>query len=370
MRFDLPELLQAERAGRAMALEAEGPVATVVAPSLEGAAALAAARHLANHAHDVRILLVGPDAQGDEAFTTMLEVAGSMDLSLEQLGTSAPGSAATCWIAGGAPPGSVPTDAETVLQASTYLQSDRNAWDGYAAQPFGRPHPFLTPAQEADARPVDRIREIDRTTMEDYALPGLCLMENAGISATVQAVDLLEEGGGDESVAIVVGYGNNGGDGLVVARGLVERGLTVHALLLGDPEQLKGDARTNLEILSQADGVIERAPHDEAAFTTRLAEAGLIVDGLFGTGLTRNVEGAPATAIRAIHAAGRPVLALDIPSGLHADTGEVLGAGVRADRTVTFAAPKQGFWKGFGPDLCGAVFLADIGCPRTVLDAS
>jgi NAD(P)H-hydrate epimerase len=199
-------------------------------------------------------------------------------------------------------------------------------------------------------------RAVDRLAMNELGIPGIVLMENAarGLAA------LIPENEG--CVAIVCGPGNNGGDGFAVARHLLNRGREVSVHLVASEEgfRAESDAGINLSIL-RAMGVPLRG---DLAFH----EAGVVVDALFGTGLDRPVAEPYAGAIRAINAAQGRVLAVDIPSGLDADSGAVLGDAVRADWTGTMVAPKIGFALGEGPTHTGEVRVVDIGAPPSLID--
>ena len=181
------------------------------------------------------------------------------------------------------------------------------------------------------------------------------LMESAGAAVAQLAV----KGWSKRPVAVVCGPGNNGGDGFVVSRVLAEAGWPVRVLLAGNQEALKGDAKLMADLFS---GKIE--PFSPQG----LDGAGLIVDALFGTGVSRPIEGAAAAAIDAINKAPAPALSVDLPSGVNADTGAVMGTAVRAARTVTFFAKKPGHVLFPGRALCGAVDVADIGMASSVLD--
>ncbi len=208
----------------------------------------------------------------------------------------------------------------------------------------------------------EEMQEADRTAIEDYGVPGVVLMENAGRGAAACALEMLGESAGP--AAIVCGSGNNGGDGYVVARHLHNHGVEVVVHLLSDREKVRGDARTNLTIIEHMGLDIRRTPPDELD----LSGAELVVDAIFGTGLSGAVRPPYDAAIRAINDAPAPKLAIDIPSGLDTNTGEVFGACVRADRTATFALPKVGFTRGSGPDMVGDLTVIDIGMPREVLE--
>jgi NAD(P)H-hydrate epimerase len=215
-----------------------------------------------------------------------------------------------------------------------------------------------------------QIRELDRRAIEEFGVPGVVLMENAS-RGLLEAVRRAYPDHTGRRIVIVAGTGNNGGDGFALDRHLFNAGLDCVTVIVGDPASVRGDARVNLDILARMD----RAPRtvDAPALREALRGAGLIVDALLGTGLSRPVEGVYREAIGAIDAAresGVPVVAVDIPSGLDADTGEPLGAAVRADLTVTFVAPKTGFDSPSAAEYLGRVeVVREIGIPRQLLDA-
>jgi NAD(P)H-hydrate epimerase len=221
-------------------------------------------------------------------------------------------------------------------------------------------------------RPLAReeVRGIDARAAEEFGMPTVILMENAGRGAAAW----LRDRGAPASARCVIlcGPGNNGGDGGVVARHLDAWGYPVQVVWFADPRQLRGDAATQWQILERS-GIDQTAWSDASAVTPErldalLAGAGWVVDGLLGTGLTRPVEGALREAIEAVNRAGKPVLALDLPSGLDADRGVPLGAAVRATATATFVAPKLGFGQPGARDYTGEVVVIDIGVPRRLLE--
>lgn len=217
------------------------------------------------------------------------------------------------------------------------------------------------------------VRELDRRAIEEYGMPSLLLMENAG-RACADAVEALLAGGRGP-VLVLCGPGNNGGDGLVIARTLWNRGVEVEALFLGPEDKLESgsaDVRANLRLWRGLGRTIPcLASREElSGLPARLARAACVVDALFGTGLTRALEDPWRSAVEAVNAAARPVLAVDLPSGLDADTGAELGAAIRAAVTVTFVARKPGLLRGGGPALAGRVVVAEIGIPRPWIEAS
>lgn len=209
-----------------------------------------------------------------------------------------------------------------------------------------------------------QVREVDRKAIDDYGLPGLVLMENAGRNAA----NLLRELGIRGPVVICCGKGNNAGDGFVIARHLENGGCDVRVLLSTPASSFTGDAFTNFAVLRRAGTPIVEAPTDIAtAWRGELTRADWIVDALLGTGTRGTVREPFASAIAAINAAHRNVLAVDLPSGLDCDTGEVLGDCVRARHTATFVARKPGFDVRGASEFTGEVHVLDIGVPRALL---
>jgi NAD(P)H-hydrate epimerase len=217
------------------------------------------------------------------------------------------------------------------------------------------------------------MRELDRRTVDEFGIPTLVLMENAGLRAADEAVKMLPSGSATgANVVLLCGPGNNGGDGFVVARHLYNKGANAKVLLAAKIEKvlLKADAAgSNLEmILNMGLSVREVLDTDAAEQAAPdLSSADLIVDALLGTGLSGEVREPVLTLIKLVNESRRPVLAIDIPSGLCSDTGRVLGASVKATKTVTFALPKKGFFTGAGPSHCGEIVTVDISIPRQLL---
>ena len=201
---------------------------------------------------------------------------------------------------------------------------------------------------------VDSVRRIDRAAIDDYGIGGHTLMTRAGAAAVDAASARFPD---SKRWQVICGGGNNGGDGYVVARLAAERGLSVSVLAMTPPEKLTGDAATAHTDYATQVGAVAR-------FAGALdPEADLLVDGLLGSGLERPLEGAFANVAEAINAHRAPVLALDIPSGLHGDSGAVMGIAVLADLTITFVGLKSGLFLGNGADHCGEVAFADLDIP-------
>jgi NAD(P)H-hydrate epimerase len=197
------------------------------------------------------------------------------------------------------------------------------------------------------------MRAADQHAIEQAGVPSLDLMERAGQGLA----RVVAEVAGDGPVRVVIGKGNNGGDGLVVARLLREDGHEVDVLAVGNPDDLQGDARDNLDRLPGP------APLDFSA--NALAGSGVIVDALLGTGFEAEPREPVAGAIKAINDAGAPVVACDMPSGVNASSGEVSGDAVEADVTATFHGPKIGLYVEPGKTHAGRIEVVEIGIPRS-----
>ena len=219
-----------------------------------------------------------------------------------------------------------------------------------------------------NVRPLsrDEVRGIDARALEGFKVPTIVLMENAGRGAAAWLRDKL---GGEGRVVIACGPGNNGGDGGVVARHLDAWGFDVRVAWFGDPARLKGDAATQRDILDRS-GIEAVVVEDDAPLDRIDAlwpGADWLVDALLGTGLTRPVEGLLARGIASMNRSDRPILALDLPSGLDADAGQPLGDAIHAAVTATFVAPKLGFAHQQAWAYTGEVVVIDIGVPRALL---
>jgi NAD(P)H-hydrate epimerase len=213
-----------------------------------------------------------------------------------------------------------------------------------------------------------QMREADRRAIEDIGIPSMVLMENAGrqVVATLEAT--FEELA-QMRTAVLCGPGNNGGDGFVVARTLLERSYDVGVYLVGSSADLKGDARANLQILTSL-GVDVVEVRDAAAWElhgTDVLGADVIVDALFGTGLRDTLTGLAETIVADLNASTRPVVSIDLPSGLSADSPDPPGPAVHASVTVTLAAPKVPLVLPPAESLAGSLVIADIGIPRSVI---
>jgi ADP-dependent NAD(P)H-hydrate dehydratase / NAD(P)H-hydrate epimerase len=211
------------------------------------------------------------------------------------------------------------------------------------------------------------MRALDRATIEDIGIPAITLMETAGRGVARVAMDLLD-GNADGNIAVVCGPGNNGGDGFVAARVLRDAGHDAVVYLAAARDAVRGDAAAHLAILERAGGVVHLIDTPQALEQAResIAGAALAIDALFGVGLARPIEGHHAEVVGLVDQAAM-CLAVDLPSGLDADTGRALGACVTADVTVTMGALKIALVSAPGFARCGAVEVVDIGIPRGVL---
>ncbi len=213
-----------------------------------------------------------------------------------------------------------------------------------------------------------QMRAFDAHAIEACRVPSLLLMENAGRGAADVAVSELLGGDASGARAVVVcGTGNNGGDGMVIARRLAVHGAKPVVFLAGIAAKLTPDARANCDAWRGIGGDVVEIPEGPTAdLAGALSSADLVVDALFGTGLTRAIDGHLADVVRAMGGGAAPVLAVDLPSGLDADTGVVLGVTVRADVTATFAHRKLGLLTPSGARWAGRVVVVDIGVPASL----
>lgn len=208
---------------------------------------------------------------------------------------------------------------------------------------------------------------MDQIAIKEYGIPGVVLMENAGIKVAEVVVSLLENLT-QSTIIVFAGKGNNGGDGFVVARHLHNRGAKVQVLLATEAEKIKGDALINLNIWRKMGQRIYQVNKNNDVNLVRLAlmKADLVVDALYGTGFKGTVPDQMVPIIEAINACGKPVVAVDIPSGLEADTGRANGPCIIAKNTVTFAIPKLGLVLPIARQYVGELHVVDISIPATV----
>ena len=231
----------------------------------------------------------------------------------------------------------------------------------------------------------DEVRAFDSWAINTLGIPGMVLMENAGRSCAELIKDKLKDVAGPKAcppysftlrratenglgrrVCIFCGTGNNGGDGYVIARVLINSGFKVVVVVCGDRNKIKGDAKLNLDILERLGQRIERLNLRDSDIAGQVgafaADADMLVDSLFGTGLGGQLSDEYKQLIESVNSRNCPILAVDIPSGLDCDSGQPLGAAIRATYTVTFVAVKKGFTTGSTASLhTGEIFVASIG---------
>jgi len=211
----------------------------------------------------------------------------------------------------------------------------------------------------------EQVRSMDRIAMEEFGIPGIILMENAGRGCA----DLLISQGVCPSSPVVIccGKGNNGGDGFVMARHLEVQEIPVEVLMFSNPREFTGDAATNFRIISRTDIPIHylNLPGDEAQLEKHLKHASWIVDALLGTGSHGPIRTPYDIVIEKMNESGCPIFAIDVPSGLDCDRGDPISCCVHATVTATMVASKPGFRSSTGKSVVGDVHVVEIGVPRT-----
>jgi hydroxyethylthiazole kinase-like uncharacterized protein yjeF len=212
---------------------------------------------------------------------------------------------------------------------------------------------------------ASQMKQLDRKAVEEYGIPGMVLMENAGRSVCDSVEDRFGEITGLQ-VAVVCGRGNNGGDGFVITRHLLNRGADAACFLLGTVAELKGDARANADLLLKAGIPVEEVDKADR-LVAALDSCEVVVDAIFGTGLNSAPRGILAEVIELVNHASCFTVSVDIPSGVNADTGEAYAPAIAADLTVSMALPKYGHVLYPGRELCGDVEVCDIGIPEHLL---
>ncbi len=219
-----------------------------------------------------------------------------------------------------------------------------------------------------DNKPVimtrNEVRAIDAWAINELGIPGVVLMENAGRGCAELIEEKLKDVA-EPKVCIFCGTGNNGGDGYVIARHLVNSGCQVTVVVCGDHNKVKGDAKINLDILERMGQSIDRLNPADGNATDRIRDltddADMVVDSLFGTGLSGQLRDDYKQLVKSMNACDCPILAVDIPSGLDCDTGQPLGTAIEAAWTVTFVAVKQGFTAAGAAQYTGEIYVASIG---------
>ncbi|MDR2571660.1 MAG: NAD(P)H-hydrate dehydratase [Oscillospiraceae bacterium] len=210
---------------------------------------------------------------------------------------------------------------------------------------------------------TEQIREIDRRAIEDLGIPGVTLMSNAAEHIAKTAMEHVPPEG---YTAVFCGTGNNGGDGIGAAAYLIEKGVTVRTFLIGDFEKLTDDAREMEKRLNSLGGSLERYS-PSADLVDYVSGCTVVIDAIFGIGIVSDLYGDALSAVSVINSSNATVISADIPSGVHADTGRVLGDAVKADITLTFSLAKPGHFIEPGCIYCGRLKVCDIGIPRSLL---
>lgn len=213
------------------------------------------------------------------------------------------------------------------------------------------------------------IQEIDRTSIRQFGIPGALLMETAGILTTRVILERFHAVG--KKVTVICGTGNNGGDGFVIARHLQRQGVICSTVIVGKKEKLEGDALLNYRLLAGNSPDLRECRDNSqiSMLTTLLHDSSLIVDALFGTGLSSPVKGLAEDVIAMINSSEKPAVAVDIPSGIDGSTGRICGVAVKASVTVTMGLPKAGLLLYPGAVFAGEIFVADIGFPQELTES-
>lgn len=214
----------------------------------------------------------------------------------------------------------------------------------------------------------DEMKRIDKMTIEKYGIPGIILMENAGLSVIEEIINEFDTNSG---FTIVCGRGNNGGDGFVIARHLSNYGYDVNVFIIGDSKKIQGDALINYEIIKKLDiSITEIINHDDIhGFKEGIFCNPVVIDALFGTGLNSDVYGISEEVIEVINNYSDYVISIDIPSGVSGDDGKICNTAVMADKTIAFGLPKCGNIMLPGSEYNGRLVLKDIGIPKQVISS-
>lgn len=212
----------------------------------------------------------------------------------------------------------------------------------------------------------NQMKNLDRAATEDYGIPSLILMENAGRGIA----DILAEEDKKSRFVILIGKGNNGGDGMVIARHLVNKGFSVTLVILTDPEKLKGDAAINYNIVAKMHLPIVIVVNEKKIEELRqiLKSSDVIVDAIFGIGLSKAIEGFYKTVIGEVNLHKKKVYSVDIPSGLDGAVGDICGVSIKANKTFTLGAIKKGLLEKSGPEYSGEIKIIDISIPANLLN--
>ncbi len=215
------------------------------------------------------------------------------------------------------------------------------------------------------------MQEIDLRASTDYGIPSLVLMENAGLQVVHAAQQVLGDLAG-KVILVLAGKGNNGGDALVAARHFLQKGASVKVMLDGEPADIKGEALVNFNIWDKLGQRVHLLTERNAIQVLQVAllQTDLVIDGLYGTGFRGAIKDRTRKVVEAVNDSGKTIIAIDIPSGVEADSGAVWGVAVKASYTVTFGLSKIGLHLDSGAEYVGRLQVADISLPRTLLDSS
>jgi len=213
---------------------------------------------------------------------------------------------------------------------------------------------------------VKQIQELDKIAIEQYGIPSIVLMENAGRAVAVEILSRLK-GQHSKQVSIFCGIGNNAGDGFVVGRYLMNANIPVQIFLIGQPAQLKKDAYLNYQIFRKIGGSIYTITKINHFVKNKIQQSSLCVDAIFGVGLNRYIQEPFYTIIDYLNHSKKFIIAVDIPSGLNGTTGKIFGICVKAKLTVTFSLPKRGFYLHRASQYTGNVQVVDIGIPKSLM---
>lgn len=216
----------------------------------------------------------------------------------------------------------------------------------------------------------DQMKQLDRMAIDKFGIPGVVLMENAGLSVLEEVLKSIEQKENKE-VMIVCGLGNNGGDGFVLARHLFNKGIPVKVVVVGNPSDIGGDAKKNYEIIHKLNVQIHIlvGANNLKKFSETIKGYGVIVDAIFGTGLKREIKGTMKEVIEIMNGSGKEIISIDLPSGIGANDGKVYGIAVKADKTVVLELLKIGNIRYPGAEYVGEKIIKNIGIPKAAIES-
>lgn len=213
---------------------------------------------------------------------------------------------------------------------------------------------------------VKAIQTLDKIAIERLGIPSVVLMENAGHGVARETLSFLRNPKKSRA-SVFCGIGNNAGDGFVAARHLIDEGVQTKVFLIGDYRKLKEDPAINYHILKKLRCPTRAIRRANKELLEDIKSSDVIIDAIFGIGLNREVIDPFKSVISILNSVQKPIVSVDTPSGLDGTTGKIYGICVKADMTVTFSLPKEGFFKNDGPKYCGKVVVVDIGIPEKLL---